>query len=146
MSVLPDLTRNPRALRAVKRPVPVRVRFATADGICETLEGAVAFHSGDAILTGVAGESWPVERIKFDERYLPAEGTLFGADGEYMKRPMTVLALRLDTPLEIQMPAGGSLRGDSGDWLLQYAASDYGIVKDEIFQATYDIQQAVAHR
>lgn len=146
MSILPDLAREPGALRAVKRPFPVLVHFATADGICNTLEGAVAFHSGDAILTGAAGESWPVERTRFDERYLPAEGTPPGADGEYMKRPMVVLALRLDAPLEVQMPAGGSLHGDSGDWLLQYAASDYGIVKDEIFRATYDIQQAGAPR
>ena len=127
-------------MRVIKRPIPVQVHFARADGICNTLEGAVAFCSGDAILTGVAGESWPVERKKFDERYLPAKGTTAGAGGAYVKRPIIVLALRLNAPVEIQMPAGGRLQGNSGDWLLQYGASDYGIIKDEIFRVTYDIQ------
>lgn len=138
MSVPPDLSANPKALRVVKRPIPVRVWFSKEAGICQTLEGQVAYRSGDAILTGVAGESWPVERVKFDERYEAAGATRRGEDGQYVKKPLVVYAVQLDGYIEIQMPEGGMLRGTSGDWLLQYGASDYGIAKDEIFRATYE--------
>jgi hypothetical protein len=138
MNVLPDLSPDPRAQRVVKVPLPVRVRIAEADGICETLEGPVRYLSGDAILTGVADETWPVARKKFDERYMPAEGTPPGADGEYVKRPLVVLALRLDVPIDVPMPNGGMLHGEPGDWLLQHGTSDYGLVKDEILRATYE--------
>ena len=137
---VPELSTDPRALRAVKRPLPVRVRFAVAEGMCLTLEGPVAYRAGDAILTGIAGENWPVGRAKFDERYAPIEDTSPGADGNYVKLPLVVLALRLDAPLEVSMPTGGILNGNTGDWLLQYGQSDFGIVKDEIFRSTYDVQ------
>ena len=139
-SPIPDLSATPLALRALKRPLPVRVCFAIADGICQTLEGPVGYRTGDAILTGVAGENWPVERDKFDERYVPAEGTTLGADGDYVKKPLIVFVLRLDASIEVRMPSGGILRGRAGDWLLQYGPSDYGIAKDEIFRVTYDVQ------
>lgn len=150
MSLLPDLSLDSRALRVIKRPLPVCVRFALVDGVCQTLEGSVAYRSGDAILTGVEGENWPVERAKFDERYVPAGGTCTGADGDYVKKPLVVFAVQLDGVMELSMPAGGVLRGKAGDWLLQYGISDYGIAKNEIFRATYDFQQvdvaAKSHR
>lgn len=141
MSKFPDLSNSSLALRAIKRPLPVKVSFAEADGVCQTLEGPVAYRKGDAILTGIAGENWPVERLKFDERYSPAEGTAPGSEGNYIKKPMTVFALRLDAPVAVSMPGGGTLHGMPGDWLLQYAQGDYGIVKDEIFRATYDLMK-----
>ena len=53
---LPNLRADPRALRVCKKPIPVRVEFATADGTCTTLEGPVRYRAGDAILTGVRSE------------------------------------------------------------------------------------------
>lgn len=138
MTALPDLSTDPRAKRVVKRPLPVSVRFAKTDGVCQTLEGAVGYHAGDAILTGVAGEQWPVARSIFDERYGPADGTTPGNDGNYIKKPLVVFALRLDVPIEVSMPAGGALHGALGDWLVQYGQADYGIIKDDIFCATYE--------
>jgi hypothetical protein len=140
MSSLPDLSVDPRALRVMKRSIPVQVRFAKADGVCQTLEGPVGYRVGDAILTGIAGENWPVERAKFNERYVPVEGSVSGIDGNYVKKPLVVLALQLDASIEVSMPEGGILRGVPGDWLLQYGIGDYGIAKDEIFKATYDLQ------
>ena len=138
MTALPDLSTDSRAQRVVKRPLPVRVRFAKTDGVCQTLEGPVGYHAGDPILTGVAGEKWPVARAIFDERYSPAEGATPGNDGNYIKKPVAVFALRLDAPVEVRMPAGGALSGMPGDWLVQYGPADYGIIKDEIFRATYE--------
>ena len=65
MSGAPDLRADPRALRVMKQPVAVKAVFASEDGVCKTLEGDVGFRAGDAILTGSAGESWPVGARRF---------------------------------------------------------------------------------
>ena len=135
----PELTTNLLAHKVKKRPLFVRVTFAQADGICQTLEGPVNYLAGDAILTGIANENWPVVRAMFDKRYEAAAGTTFGSDGNYIKKPLEVFALRLEKPLEVKMPAGGVLHGEAGDWLLQYGPADYGIVRDDIFRGTYDL-------
>lgn len=137
MTQPPDLSLDPHAMRVRKRPLPVAVAFAREDGICPTLEGPVPFRVGDAILTGVQGEQWPVARDRFESRYAPTDGQSMGQDGNYLKHLQTVLARRLDAPLQVMLPAGGRLTGKPGDWLLQYAPDDYGIIAEEIFRTTY---------
>ncbi|WP_290974816.1 PGDYG domain-containing protein [Herbaspirillum sp.] len=140
---IPDLARHPAALRVRKLPVPVAVRWMAASGVCHTLEGPVAYAAGDALLTGVQGEQWPVAREKFLATYEPVAPTAAGMDGQYRKRPADVFALRLDQPLELDVPAAGKhLHGNPGDWLLQYAPGDYGIVAASIFDRTYQIVPA----
>jgi hypothetical protein len=141
MTPLPDLADDVQALRVVKRPIPVQVRFADTDGVCNTLEGPVNYSRGDAILTGVAGETWPVGRTRFDDRYSPAKGTSAGDAGAYVKRPYPVLARRIDAPLDLVLPQRGVLHGAPGDWLLQYDLGDYGIVRDDIFRTTYEVMK-----
>lgn len=138
MSDRPDPTEDPRALRVIKRPEPVRVAFAGGEGVCETLEGPVAYRAGDAILTGPRGERWPVARDAFLAGYRPDPPTEAGADGIYRKAPQVVLALRLDRPASV--PVGwraDPLRGRPGDWLLRYADGSLGIVQDAIFRDSY---------
>ena len=135
---LPDLTADPRALRVIKKPEPVPAEFAPADGVCDTLEGAVHFRAGDAILTGVRGERWPVMREHFLASYAPVAPTRAGDDGSYRKAPSIAYALRLDRDCEV--PVGSRrdlLHGHPGDWLLQHADGTYGIVQDGIFRETY---------
>lgn len=135
---IPDLARHPAALRVRKLPVPVAVRWMAAPGVCGTLEGPVPYAAGDALLTGVQGEQWPVAREKFLATYEPVAPTVAGADGQYRKRPADVFALLLEQPLDIDGPAAGRrLHGNPGDWLLQYAPGDYGIVAASIFEQTY---------
>lgn len=129
------------AVQAIKRTVPVSVEFALSDGICATLEGPVAYQTGDAILTGVAGESWPMPRARFDERYRPIDTTSCGENGTYVKRPMTVSAVQLTESIELSI-AGGVLSGNAGDWLLEYGPGDYGIVRGDIFLKTYCVIEA----
>jgi hypothetical protein len=139
MSTLPDLTRNPGTLRVRKRPLPVQVAFATSDGVCETLEGAVRYRRGDAILTGSRSENWPVARSHFLGSYEPIPPTEAGQDGTYRKLPATTLALRLDRSLDV--PVGWQddpLHGRPGDWLLHYADGSHGVVGDTIFCETYE--------
>ena len=129
----PDPLDDPAALRVVKKPVVVTVVFADAQGVCETLEGAVGYRPGDAIVTAQSGESWPIARAKFDASY-----EAVGAPGHYRKRPSVAHALRLRAPARVPVGEGGeTLKAKPGDWLVAYADGDHGVVNDAIFRATY---------
>lgn len=135
---LPNVAADPRALRVCKKPIPVRAEIAVADGLCETLEGPVHFRSGDAILTGVRGERWPVQRDLFFASYQSVPPTRQGESGNYRKAPSVAHALRLDTPREV--PVGWQndpLHGRQGDWLLQYADGTYSVLGDGVFRESY---------
>src|SRR5262245_15340081 len=136
---IPDLAADPRALRVCKRPIPVQAEFAAADGTCETLEGPVRFRAGDAILTGVRGERWPVRREAFLSSYQAVPPTTAGHDGAYLKDAAPAYAVRLEQRRDV--PVGWQndpLRGDPGDWLLQYADGTHGVLRDQIFRDSYD--------
>ena len=126
-------------MKAIKRPIPVDVKFATSSGTLNTLEGPVAYSNGDAILTGVRGERWPMRRDDFSARYQPTDGQPMSNDGAYVKRRMIVEASRLDNPLIIDLPERGGLRGNPGDWLITAPDGDQWIVADEIFAETYEL-------
>lgn len=136
---LPLTIDDARTCHVVKRPIPVKVTFARDQGVCPTLEGSVQYAAGDAILTGIQGENWPIRRERFEQTYAPCHGTVLGMDGTYVKKPLPVLALCLDQPATVPVASGGQLRGEPGDWLLEYGANEYGIVRDSIFRATYEI-------
>ncbi|WP_244817927.1 PGDYG domain-containing protein [Caballeronia sp. Lep1P3] len=130
---MPDLRHAPDAWRVVKRPVALDVRFAEADGTCDTLEGPVRFRAGDAILTGTLGENWPVSRERFDETYELV------SDGRYRKRPLLAYAIRLTAPMKVRVGGQGDVvEGHPGDWLVQYDESDYGLVDAEVFAQAYE--------
>lgn len=136
---LPDLRRQPHALLVRKRALPMQVTFAGADGTCETLEGAVNYRTGDALLTGTRGERWPVERERFLSTYHPIPPTHAGEPGAYAKRPHTVLALQLAQPLAVPVASSaGVLQARASDWLLQYAPDEYGVVSNEVFLEIYE--------
>jgi hypothetical protein len=135
---LPDLAADPRALRVSKKPTSVQVQFAAADGVCETLEGPVRFRAGDAILTGVQGERWPVRRDLFMAGYRPVPPTPPGENGHYRKMPTLTYALRLDRPRDVPVNwQHDPLHGRPGDWLLHYADGSYSVIKDSIFRESY---------
>ena len=51
---------------------------------------------------------------------------------------MPVLAKQMRERFSIARSAGGDvLRGEAGDWLLQYAPGDYGIAEDARFRRVY---------
>ena len=135
-----DLTVQTGARRVYKKPLPVRVAFAQADGVLTTLEGDVAYRAGDALMTGAHNEQWPIQRAKFDAAYTAEAGTRPGADGCYAKRYQEVLALRLQHAESVKVGWQDSpLQGQPGDWLLQYGPGDFGIVAADIFDMTYTL-------
>lgn len=135
-----DLRSEPRAVRAIKRPLPVQVVFAPVSGTCLTLEGPVAYEAGDAIVTGPGGERWPIRRNRFYETYEPSPPTRFGEGGLYIKRPLEVLAVQLDRSVTVGIGDGhDALQGHPGDWLVQYGPDDLGIVERHVFEQTYSV-------
>jgi len=139
-----DLASDPEAVVAVKRPVPVAVRFATEAGTLETLEGRVDYDAGAAILRGVKGELWPLSPERFGSLYEPLPGTTAGRDGSYRKRPIPVHAKRiLAGPFSVNVGVRQQpLRGRVGDWLVQYSSAKRSVMTDEVFRESYQVISA----
>jgi hypothetical protein len=133
-----DLRTDAAAQRVVKDET-VRVTFAAAPGELMSLEGPNRYATGDAIITGATGERWVVSRERFDAKYVCADPAIaHGEPGAYRNRPSVVLARRMDEPFTIVRSAGGDrLTGAAGDWVMQYAPGDYGVVKAERFAKVY---------
>ncbi len=56
-----------------------------------------------------------------------------GQDGTYRRRPGEVLARQFDRPFSMQLGGKcGVPRGRAGDWLVQYAAGEFGVVSAEV--------------
>jgi hypothetical protein len=135
-----DLRLQPAAFWAEKLPIAVQVKFATLNGELKTREGLVQFKIGDAILTGVEGECWPIEREKFFQSYEAKPPTMVGLGGQYVKRPMRVLCLKVDRILEISLPGKrGTLKAAPGDYLVQYNIGDLAVVGESIFRNSYQV-------
>lgn len=132
-----DLTRDAAAALFVKDEV-VAVVFANHAGELTSREGANRFAAGDALISGSTGDRWSVSRNRFDARYLPVAPTQAGEDGRYRARPLPVLAMQMDEAFTLARSAGGDvLQGRAGDWLLQYAPGDFGIVEAARFGKVY---------
>lgn len=116
----------------------VSVRFASEPGALQSREGLNHFAAGDALITADTGDQWSVSRQRFDNRYLPVAGTVPGQDGQYQNQPIPVLALQQTEAFNVERSAGGDvIHGQPGDWLMQYAPGDHGIVENAKFQRVY---------
>jgi len=136
---LKSLPRQP----ARKRSLPVQVRFATQDDRISTLEGNVHARAGDAIVTGISGEQWPVARAQFAAKYVPNAPCVMGEDGSYQSLPIHVLALRMASAFTVVLDDGRSqLNGQTGDWLVEYDDGALGIIAAPVFDNTYDIAES----
>ncbi|MDR1650431.1 MAG: DHH family phosphoesterase [Synergistaceae bacterium] len=136
-----DLSKRADAVRAVKKNIPVSVRFAHKPGVVRTLEGDVSFEEKDALISGTQEEPWPVQREKFFETYSPCDGTEYGDDGFYMKKELPGLALRMDCPFCVSLSGQrGVLFGKRGDWLMQYSPGEHGIIDREIFESAFVVR------
>jgi hypothetical protein len=133
-----DLRVDPAAQRYVKDEA-VTVEFADEHGELMSLEGPNRYAPGDALISGTGGARWVVARERFDAKYLPAAPHLaHGEPGLYRNRPAIVLAKQMDAPFSIARQAAGDvLRGVAGDWVMQYAPGDYGIVQAQRFAKVY---------
>jgi hypothetical protein len=132
-----DLRQDPQARRYVKDET-VQVVFACSAGSLASREGLNHYRAADALVTGSAGDRWSVSRDRFDARYRAVPPLRHGADGAYQSRPLPVLARQIPAPFTARRCLGGDLlHGDAGDWLLQYAPGDWGIIEDAKFRRLY---------
>ncbi|MGT2454382.1 PGDYG domain-containing protein [Cupriavidus basilensis] len=132
-----DLRTDPAAAPYQKHEV-VQVAFAKEPGELISLEGPNRYQPGDAIITGSTGDRWVVSRARFDPKYEPLQAGTHGQDGAYRNIPGVVLAKRMNEAFSIARSTGGDvLHGAAGDWLMQYAPNDYGIVQQARFAQVY---------
>jgi len=136
----PNLSTDPSACWVMKDEV-VTVQFALVPGMLESAVGLNRYAAGDALLTGSTGDRWRVSRDRFDAKYLPEAPTLRGQNGRYRNRPVSILAKRMTVEFTVARSAGGDvLRGAAGDWLLQYAPGDHGVVARARFESVYRLR------
>ncbi len=127
-----DLSTDPQARAYVKHEI-VSVTFAQSDGTILSSVGVNHYRAGDALITGSNGDTWSVARARFDVRYAPTDDA-----GRFRARPSVVLAKQIPQRFSIQRSAGGDwLQGAAGDWLMQYAPGDFGIVDAARFASVY---------
>ncbi|CAH2785847.1 MAG: FIG00455793: hypothetical protein [uncultured Paraburkholderia sp.] len=134
-----DLSQDAAARRVVKDET-VTVEFAATQGELMNLEGPNRYLPGDALITGSTGDRWVVSRERFDAKYVPADTTLaHGEPGAYRNRPAVVLAKQMHEAFSLARSASGDdvLRGTAGDWIMQYAPGDYGVVQAARFAKVY---------
>ncbi len=132
-----DLTVDPLAALYIKAEV-VTVIFAQQEGDLISLEGTNHYKAGDALITGSTGSHWSVSRERFDVKYEAVTSTTPGLDGSYRARPIPVLAKQIPEPFTAERSAGGDvLRGNAGDWLLQYGPGDFGVAEHHRFTQVY---------
>lgn len=137
-----DLRNDPQARRFIKNEV-VTVRFATVTGSVASREGANSYQAGDALITGSTGDQWSVTRDRFDAKYAPVPPLQHGMDGSYRNKPLPVLAKQMHQAFSVARSSGSDIiRGNAGDWLMQYAPGDHGIVQNEKFARVYRLVQS----
>ncbi len=132
-----DLRNDPGARRYLKHEV-VTVRFADQPGAIKSREGLNHYAQGDALITGSTGDHWSVSHDRFDAKYQAEPGTTHGEAGRYRNRPLPVLAVQQTTAFAAERAADGDIiHGQAGDWLVQYAPGDHGIVENAKFISVY---------
>ena len=135
-----DVSSQPGARRYIKDET-VDVVFAKDAGALQSLEGPNAYGVGDAVVRAETGEQWVVSRDRFVTKYLPQGNHSMGEDGPYRNIATPVWALLMDKAFSIARSANGDvLSGAAGDWLLQYAPGDYGVVQQQRFARVYRAQ------
>lgn len=133
----PNLAEDLQARSAVKDET-VSVVFADRAGELISAVGVNRYSVGDALITGSTGDRWSVSRDRFDVKYDAQSPTVRGQPGLYRNRPAPVLAKQMDQVFTVSRTAGGdALHGNAGDWLIQYAPGDYGIVDKVRFERVY---------
>jgi hypothetical protein len=130
--------RGDAAAQWVTKDELVMVEFAVGEGMLQSAVGVNRYAAGDALLTGATGDRWCVSRDRFDSKYRAVPSTRPGQGGRYRNHAVAVLAKQMPVPFSVARSAGGDvLCGSAGDWLMQYAPGDFGIVARARFDQVY---------
>lgn len=123
-----------------KKPITVDYEILLEDCVIETLEGNKEAKQGDVLITGIAGEQYPVEFDRFNSMY------------KAMPNGKAVFAVNINKPCFcINVPStidSGSMWLNNQEWLVnpldkiiqvEKNSLDFFIVNNETFKKTYDI-------
>lgn len=120
------------SFQTFKKASPIQYQIAREPGTIETLEGPVSYEAGHAIITGPKGEQYPITKEKFT--------TLYNIDSETEATPKKIpkLAKLADHNGTIHTSWGDLNYTTGNDYIVRHGPNDYGAVKSDIFQQTYD--------
>lgn len=116
------------------------MRFAESAAPVHSLEGTVLAHTGDAIVTGIDGETWRVSAARFSQRYRPLAPLAPGLPGSYISVANSVTAHCIGQSFAVALDDSGTLlHGRPGDWLVNYDDGSLGVVAAELFDRYYEL-------
>jgi hypothetical protein len=115
-----------------KVPAVERYEVALEPGVVQTLEGPVKYDSGHYIMTGPKGEQYPISPEKFHD--------LKNDLGNGRCTPKKIIKLaKLADHDGVVHASWGDLNYNAGkDYIVRHGPGDYGVVKVDIFNKTYD--------
>jgi PGDYG protein len=115
-----------------KKANPVHYERATSDGSVETLEGPVRYETGHYIMTGPKGEQYPISPEKFNHLYDDNE------DGTATPKKIHKHAKLADHDGVLHTSWGDLAYSKGNDFIVRHGSGDYGAVKKDIFNQTYE--------
>jgi hypothetical protein len=118
--------------KAFKVPAKERYEIAKVPGTIETLEGPVKYPAGYYIMTGPKGEQYPISPEKFKE----LKDDL--GNGICTPKKIVKMAKVADHSGSVDTSWGEKLNyNPEVDIIVRHGSNDYGVVKKDIFQQTY---------
>jgi hypothetical protein len=123
------------AFKTFKLAKSIHYDTATEPGTVDTLEGPVKYETGHKIITGPKGEKYPVSPESFEDKY--------DVDDEHTATPKKIVKYaKLADHDGVLHTSWGDLSYTKGnDVIVRHGDGDYGAVKLDIFQQTYDTKE-----
>jgi len=123
------------AFKTFKLAKSIHYDTATEPGTVDTLEGPVKYDVGHKIITGPNGEKYPVSPESFADKY--------DVDDEHKATPKKIVKYaKLADHDGVLHTSWGDLSYTKGnDVIVRHGDGDYGAVKLDIFQQTYDTKE-----
>lgn len=107
-------------------------KIAEKPGVIQTLEGPVEYPAGFYIMTGPKGEQYPISPETFKKN----KDDL--GDGKCQPKKIIKMAKVADHSGTVDTSWGQKLQYNPNvDIIVRHGPGDYGVVKSEIFQQTY---------
>ena len=119
--------------KVYKRPAQERYEIASEPGSVQTLEGPVKYPAGFYIMTGPKGEQYPISPETFNK----LKDDL--GNGVCTPKKIIKMAKVADRSGTVDTSWGEKLHYNPGeDVLVRHGPNDYGVVKKDIFNQTYE--------
>jgi len=119
--------------KCYKRPAKEKYRIADKPGVIQTLEGPVKYPAGYYIMTGPKGEEYPISPEKFAD----LKDDL--GNGVCQPKKIIKIAKVADHSGTVDTSWGEKLHyNPKEDVIVRHGENDYGVVKQDIFDKTYE--------